>query len=422
MRLDNLKKTKLPDSPGVYFFIGENGKILYIGKATSLRQRVRSYFSPNLAESRSVLIEQMVQLTKNVKFQETDSVLEALILEASLIKKYKPKYNTDEKDDKSFNYLIVTKEKFPRFEIVRKTDIKNKFGEKEIKYLFGPFPSGNLFREAMKIIRKIFPFRDSRCIPFGEKGNKTGNPCFNNQIHLCPGTCTGEISSKDYAKTVRHLKLFFEGKKSQLLKTLEKEMKNYAKNLEFEKADKIKKKIFALNHIRDVALIKKDLIPEEKKEIFRIEAFDIAHLAGENRVGVMVVIENGQSKKSDYRKFNIKEEKGGDSGALKEIISRRLNHSEWLLPDLIVVDGNVIQVNSAKKALAEKNISIPVIGVVKNEKHQPKALVSAGKISEKMKKNILLANFESHRFAISFHRRKRSDIFRKNYSKFPPLL
>ncbi len=413
MILNNLKKTKLPDSPGVYFFIGENGKILYIGKATSLRQRVRSYFSPNLAESRSILIEQMVQLTKNVKFQETDSVLEALILEASLIKKYKPKYNTDEKDDKSFNYLVITKEKFPRVEVVRKTDIKNKFNESEIKYLFGPFPSGNLFRDAMKIIRKIFPFRDSRCIPFGEKGNKTGKPCFNNQIHLCPGTCTGEVSSKDYAKTVRHLRLFFEGKKSQLLKTLEKEMKTYAKNLEFEKADKIKKKIFALNHIRDVALIKKDLMPEEKEAVFRIEAFDVAHLAGEHRVGVMVVIENGQAKKADYRKFNIKEKKGGDSGALKEVISRRLNHREWPLPDLIVVDGNVIQVNSAKKALAEKNISIPVIGVVKNEKHQPKGLVGVGKISEKLKKNILLANAESHRFAISFHRRKRSDNFCK---------
>ena len=404
------KKLKLPDSPGVYFFIGEKEKILYIGKATSLRQRVRSYFSLNLPKSRSVLIEQMVQLAKEVKFQETDSVLEALILESNLIKKHKPKYNTEEKDDKSFNYLIITKEKFPRVEIVRKTEIKNKFTKKQIKYIFGPFPNGNLFREAIKIVRKIFPFRDSKCTPKGERGNEKGKPCFNQQIGLCFGACVGN-SAKDYAKTIRNLKLFFEGKKSQLLKTLEKEMKNYAKDLEFEKADDFKKKIFALNHIRDVALIKRDLISEKSEDNFRIEAYDIAHLAGEYRVGAMVVVEGGEVKRADYRKFNIQEkENKGDGIALQEIIFRRLGHREWPLPDLIVVDGNIVQVNSAKKALKEKNISIPVVGVVKNEKHQPKDLVGAGKIFEKLEKNILLANFESHRFAISFHRRKRDQL------------
>jgi excinuclease ABC subunit C len=408
MKKQDLKSKNLPDAPGVYFFVGERGKILYIGKATSLRQRVKSYFSQNLAETRSVFIEQMVKKAKRVKFQETDSVLEALILESNLIKKHKPKYNTDEKDDKSFNYLVITKEKFPRVEVVRKTEIENKFDKKEIKYLFGPFPSGGLFQEAMKIIRKIFPFRDSKCILLGEKGNREGKPCFNHQIHLCPGTCVGEISSKDYAKTIRHLKLFFEGRKSQLLKTLEKEMKGYAKTQEFEKAEKIKKKIFALNHIRDVALIKKDLIIDSEKETFRIEAFDVAHLAGDYRVGVMTVVEDGKVKKADYRKFNIQEKKDqGDGIALREIVFRRLGHKEWPLPDLIVVDGGVIQTNAVKKALSERKISIPVVGVVKNKKHQPQRITGPKKISQKFEKNILLANAESHRFAISFHRRKR---------------
>lgn len=408
MNLKDLKSKNLPDAPGVYFFVGEKKKILYIGKATSLRQRVRSYFSQNLAETRSVFIEQMVEKAKKVKFQETDSVLEALILESNLIKKHKPKYNTDEKDDKSFNYLVITKERFPRVEVVRKTEIENRFDKKEIKYLFGPFPSGGIFQEAMKIIRKIFPFRDSKCIPLGEKRNRDGKPCFNHQIHLCPGTCVGEISSKDYAKTIRHLKLFFEGKKSQLLKTLEKEMKGYAKTQEFEKAEKIKKKIFALNHIRDVALIKKDLIADSEEEVFRIEAFDIAHLAGDYRVGVMTVVEDRKVKKADYRKFNIQEKKDqGDGTALREIIFRRLGHLEWSLPDLIVVDGGVIQINAAKKALSERKISIPVVGVVKNKKHQPQRIVGLNKNFRKHKENILFANAESHRFAISFHRGKR---------------
>ncbi|MDA3815334.1 MAG: GIY-YIG nuclease family protein [Patescibacteria group bacterium] len=405
MNIKDFDNTKLPDSSGVYFFLGEKGKILYIGKATSLQQRVRSYFSPRLSESRSVFIEQMVDRARSVRFQETDSVLEALILESNLIKKHKPKYNTDEKDDKSFNYLVITKEKFPRVEIVRKTDIKHKYSKKEIKYLFGPFPSGGLFQEAVKIIRKIFPFRDSRCIPSGEKGNKNGKSCFNKQIGLCFGACIGN-SAKDYSKTVRHLQLFFEGKKSRLLKDLEKEMKIYAKKQEFEKADELKKKIFALNHIQDVALIKRDLISDA--ETFRIEGYDVAHFAGENRVGVMTVMENGEAKKSDYRKFNIQEKKNkGDGAALQEIIYRRFGHKEWSFPDLIVVDGGVIQVNAAKKALIEKDILIPVIGVVKDEKHQPKGLVGAGNISEKLKRNILFANSESHRFAISFHRKKR---------------
>lgn len=408
MNLKDLKIIYLPDAPGVYFFVGERSKILYIGKATSLRQRVRSYFSSNLAQTRSVFIEQMVERAKRVRFQETDSVLEALILESNLIKKYKPKYNTDEKDDKSFNYLVITKEEFPRVEVVRKTDIKNRFEKKEIKYLFGPFPSGGLFQEAMKIIRKIFPFRDSKCVLPGEKGNKEGKPCFNHQIHLCPGTCVGEISSKDYSKTIRHLKLFFEGRKSQLLKMLEKDMKGYAKNREFEKAEETKRKIFALNHIQDVALIKKDLIIDSEKRAFRIEAYDVAHLAGDYRVGVMTVVEDGRVKKSDYRKFNIQEsDDQGDGTALREIIFRRLGHRNWPLPDLIVVDGGVIQINAAKKALLKKKISIPVVGVVKNKKHQPQRIAELKKSYQKHKENILLANAESHRFAISFHRGKR---------------
>src|SRR3989338_3218417 len=222
---------KLPTSPGVYFFLGSRKKILYIGKAGSLRDRVKSYFSKDIALSRSPAIQKMVQDACDISFQKTDSVLEAVILEADLIKKFKPKYNTQEKDDKSFNYVVITKEDFPRILLVRGKELfKNKTINLKseilnLKSVFGPFPQGGVLKEALKIIRKIFPFRDSCIPPHKQHPNKLenvgmlfekngfGRPCFNRQIGLCPGVCTGEISKEEYAKTIRNIRLFFSGKK-----------------------------------------------------------------------------------------------------------------------------------------------------------------------------------------------------------------
>ena len=252
MKLQDFKKKRLPNTPGVYIFVGAQKKRLYIGKATSLRSRVRSYFDKDVKETRGSHIVGMVEKAKTINFIETDSVLEAIILEVNLIKKHKPHYNTKEKDDKSFNYVVITKEEYPRVLLVRARELlggptpKSKY---EVKYTFGPFPQGTLLKDALKIIRKIFPFRD-KCLPV------SGKPCFNQQIKLCPGVCMGTTSKKKYAQTIQHLKLFFEGKKGQLIKTLEKEMRNMAKNLEFEKAEEIKKTIFSWGKT-DVAYIKR---------------------------------------------------------------------------------------------------------------------------------------------------------------------
>ena len=166
MTQEQLKKLKLPDTPGIYIFRDSRKKILYIGKATSLRDRVRSYFTSDLLKTRSPLIATMVARASSITWTETSSVLEALILEASLIKKHQPPANTDEKDNKSFNYLVVTREGFPRILIVRgrilhDTSIKKDF---VVKTLFGPFPHGGQLRGALKIVRNIFPFRDT-CVP-----------------------------------------------------------------------------------------------------------------------------------------------------------------------------------------------------------------------------------------------------------------
>jgi len=403
--------SKLPDSPGVYFFVGKNKRNLYIGKATSLRDRVRSYFSGDILESRSPLIAKMLEEASGLKYRQTDSVLEALILEAYLIKKYQPPYNTDEKDNKSWNYVVISDEYYPQVLLVRGRELeKGSFTAtgRAAGAIYGPFPHGGQLKEALKIIRKIFPFRDRKCKPV------QGRPCFSRQIGLCPGVCTGEISKKDYAKTIRNLKLFFEGKKKQLVRSLEHDMKSSAKGKNFEEAGRIKKMIFALNHIQDVALLGN--FARGAPSGFRIEAYDVAHLAGRSVVGVMTVVSGGQAEKSEYRKFKIKDNPGvNDTRALAEILRRRLAHDEWPLPRLIVVDGAVAQVNVAKKVLQEFGYEIPIVGVVKNERHLPKGFAGDERIAHLHEADILLANSEAHRFALKFHR----DTSRKTIERPP---
>jgi excinuclease ABC subunit C len=428
MKNKNIKKViaKLPDMPGVYFFVYKK-KILYIGKATSLRDRVRSYFNTDIATTRSPLISKMLGQFDDIKFQKTDSVLEALILEANLIKKHQPEANIKEKDDRSFNYVVITDEDFPRVLIIRSRELE-KSKNFSIKQIFGPFPNGSQLKEAIKIVRKMFPFRD-KCMP-GQ-----GKPCFNRQIGLCPGVCTGEISQKEYAKTIQNIILFFESKKKTLIKRLEKQMKHFAKTREFEKAGKIKKTIFTLNHIQDVALIKDNQMSKGTFDTkFRIESYDIAHLSGTNMVGAMVVVENGEVKKSDYRKFKIKNvnlpAQAGvdDTKALSEILTRRLAHTEWPQADLIVVDGGIAQKRAMEKVLLRRQESegrpeasakvngknIPVVSVVKDERHRPKEIIGIERLKnlkiEKLEKQILLANAEAHRFAIGFHKQLRRKL------------
>src|SRR3990167_2130101 len=281
----------MPDAPGVYFFLGKNKKVLYIGKATSLRDRTRSYFAGDLQEVRSPLIANMVAQAAAIDWRATDSVLEALLLEASLIKTYKPKANTDLKDDKSFNYVAITKEDFPRVLVVRERELKGStLKSPELRSnlkIFGPFPHGAQLKEAMKLIRKIFPYRDT--CKLGQK-----RPCFNAQIGLCPGVCSGAIAKQDYRSNIRHIVLLFEGKKKQLLKALNKAMRAAAAAEEFEQAQELQRQLYALQHIQDISLIKDEYrqanIRTSDVRVLRIEAYDIAHLRGSAAVGVMTVV------------------------------------------------------------------------------------------------------------------------------------
>lgn len=394
---------KFPKCPGVYFFLDKRGEPLYIGKAASLRSRILSYFRKDII----LRISEMVSSAARVKFQKTDSVLEALILEANLIKKHQPKYNIREKDDKSFNYVIITKEDFPRVLVARGREVErikrvkdSPFGN--IKCSFGPFPDGNSLKSALKIIRKIFPFRD-KCLPL------SGKPCFNRQIKLCPGVCSGEISKDDYLKNIKNIKLFFEGKKKDVIKNLEKEMSVFAKNREFESAEIIKNKIFSLKHIQDISLIKNDKTSASAP--FRIEAYDISHIAGKFTVGAMVVLEEGKPNKSEYRLFKVRSvKKPDDIASLREILSRRISHKEWPLPELIVIDGGRAQKNAAEEILKNNKINIPIVSVTKDRRHKPMKLLGLKRHIGNISKEILLANYEAHRFAIGYHKKLRSVI------------
>ncbi len=403
MELRDLQKKKLPDTPGVYYFLGKRKEILYIGKATSLRSRVRSYFDNDIREKRSALIENMVAEAKSIAWTETPSVLEALILEVNLIRTHKPRCNTISKDDKSYNHLVITKEEFPRVLVIRGKDLEGHHDE--YAYTFGPFPQGGLFREALSLVRKLFKFYDARA-NLDEKRSKLarGTVDFNRQIGLYPDG----VSKTEYARTIRHIRMFFEGKKEAVIKDLEKEMMRYARREEFEQANILKKRIFALKHIQDVSLMKEEFRSHKDDRKFRIEAYDVAHMGGKDMVGVMTVVVGREQSPGEYRKFIIRDCEGSnDPKALREILTRRLRHPEWPFPDLIVVDGSTAQKNAAERVLKTFDLLVPVVGVVKDEKHRPKRIIGPAKIIAEHERGIILANGESHRFAITFHRKKR---------------
>jgi len=308
----------IPTTPGIYFFKDKNEQILYIGKATNLKSRVNSYFASDIVKKRGIIIERMLAEVKKVEFQKTESVLEALILEANLIKKYQPKYNTKEKSDKSFVYLIITDEDFPRLIIKREKEFLEKKIKEKIKYFFGPFQNRHILQKALRIIRKIFPF-------FSRKGSYGQKSVIYQQMGYAPNM---GISKEEYKKNILNIKLFFQGKKQKILNGLEKEMKEFAKKMEFEKASEVKKKIFALKYIKDVSLLENEQV-RSKASYLRIEGYDVAHLQGTHMVGVMTVLEHGEINKSEYKKFNIRGQSGADdTKALREILERRFKHTE----------------------------------------------------------------------------------------------
>jgi excinuclease ABC subunit C len=277
--------------------------------------------------------------------------------------------------------------------------------------IFGPYTSKKQLEIALKLIRKIFPFHSNK--------QPTEKGCLDYQIGRCPGPYAGAISKKDYLKNIRGIEMIFEGKKKYLLKELEKQMREYSKKKEFEKAAETRNRIFALKHIRDVALLTGDadsLGPPRSKKMARIEAYDISNIGGDFAVGSMVVSSGNKLEKSQYRKFKIKTVAGiDDVGMMREVLRRRFQN-DWPLPDLIFVDGGKGHLNMAENVVAEFGYDIPVVAVAKGPTRKKvdvyyskealayREIISNNKLVERIRE-------EAHRFAISYHKKLR----RKNW-------
>ncbi|MEI8327746.1 MAG: GIY-YIG nuclease family protein [Candidatus Taylorbacteria bacterium] len=410
MKRQYMSNLKLPDHPGIYIFRDYKKKPLYIGRATSLRDRVKSYFSNDLIKTRGPRLIDMVTKARSLSVEVTDSVLEAIILESILIKKFQPFYNVDEKDDKSAQYVVITAEEWPRVFLARARDFEQMKLNGELTYkvkeIFGPYPYGGIIKEALRILRRIFPFKD-------EKASDPRHDRFYRSIGRSPGMPDGSAAGHEeqhdqYARTIKYLTLFFRGQKRMLRVQIEKQMYKDIESLNFESAQESKRLLYALDHINDIALIKQEGQQYDASDVpFRMEAYDVAHLSGTNVVGGMVVSVDGEFERSSYRKFKISIQTNNDGAALTDMLLRRLNHTEWTYPDLIIVDGNEMQMTIAKSILRSRRLGIPVVAVTKNDQHRADRLSGDAKLIEKHSRSIISANAEAHRYTLAFHRGRR---------------
>lgn len=404
--IDKIKS--LPLSPGVYIFKDREGNILYIGKARYLKKRVSSYFHRFLNSK----IQTLVSKIDDINYILTSSGAQAQIKEAALIKKYLPAYNTAFRDDKSFPFICITKEDFPRVYICHNP---YKLLKKQIPkaHIFGPYTNSGLLRQALKTMRAIFPFRSCQHMP--------KDPCLYYRIHLCPGPCISKIIIDDYQENIKNLIFVLEGQDEDLIKRLLLHMQEKSKAEDFKGAAKIRNQILALQSIlpsRESSLpsVEEELIGLEKilgikQRIRRIEAFDVSNIQGLEATASLVSFYNGQPDKNNYRRFRIKTVSGiDDYQMLREVIQRRyqrLIKENLPLPDLIIIDGGRGQLGVARNQLDALKINIPIISIAK-EKDQIYTLHRKSPLRLKPDSEVLhiiqRVRNEAHRFAVAYHR------------------
>jgi len=439
------KVKQLPNGPGVYCL--KDKEILYIGKASNLRERVKNHFQSAFAKAsarQATRDNLFIDKVTRVGYFKTDSEIGALVLEANLIKKYQPKYNVIWKDDKNYFFVGITKESFPQIFWTHQTKLKTKnYKLKTINYKLktnyvGPFVDGKALKQTLKILRKVFPYRSCRVLP--------KRSCLWYHLERCPAPCLIKTQfeekilfdriKRECQKNAENVFKIFQGKKTQVLKNLKKEMKEAAKIQNFERAAKMRDQILALEkilaHTRLPGLrpgevgrakifnwpeIQKILqeILKTKKEISKIEAYDVSNIQGQLATGAMVTFIKGQLAKDFYRKFKIKfSGKPNDIAMIKEILSRRVNHPEWPFPDLILIDGGRAQLNIAFKSLT-LNFRPGVIAVAKkrNELYlKDREPILLRNLPREIFNLILQLRDEAHRFAISYHKKLREkDLF-----------
>lgn len=412
----------MPQQPGVYLFLDDKGTVLYVGKAKNLKHRVASYFRQNttLGEKTNALVTKV----KTIKITIVGSEIESLLLEANYIKKYMPQYNIRLTDGKAYPLIQITMgDIYPKVLVARRMEDKK-------SVYFGPYPNSGAMRLVLKTIRRIFPFQSVN--------NHPKRQCLYYHLGLCP--CPPVFDSpelrKQYKKTVRHIIRFLQGDVQKLIKDLASERKLASKQEQFEEAQKLQDKINAIILITNPVHtpfeyetnpnLRSDLRVQELtslQEILknhhvtiafpeRIECYDISNTQGNQSVASMVVLTNGEKDSSQYRKFKITDDIVGpnDFASMKQVLQRRLRHTEWPFPNLFIVDGGKGQISSALEVLRENNIAIPLVGLAKREetiitsdfkeivlpKDSPALLV------------VMRIRDEAHRFAITYHKKLRS--------------
>jgi excinuclease ABC subunit C len=435
--MNNTLKDKLdilPQGPGVYKFLDENKKILYIGKATNLRNRVKSYFSNQLYDRPR--IKQMIPLIKDVEIVETTNEVESLVLESVLIKKHKPFYNSDKKDDKSYVWIYVsTKEKFPTVKIVRRVNNEEfKKGQ-----LFGPYPSSAATKRIFTYLRKIYPFCTCK--------KESSKECLYFHLGLCPGPHQGHISEKDYRENINEIIKFLKGRKRGQIKEMEKKMYEYSKKKNFEKAAQLRDRINDLKYLGERIDFSPDdteetykerrkrILKEEfnelkselgLKELNRIECYDISNIQGKQAYGSMVVAVDGEIRRDQYRIFKINDIEGSDDpGMLKRVLERRFdkkNKGKYPNnPNIVLIDGGKSQLSTLIPLMGDIiPKTVHLLGISKGKRLKRKGsrqvdefwlvINKAGDIKRvEITNNSILVDLrdEAHRFAILHHRKAR---------------
>ena len=420
-----------PTGPGLYFMKDSGDKVLYIGKAKSLRSRAASYFQPStdLVASRGPMIAEMVNKVAAVDYLETPNEVEALLAEARLIKDIRPPYNTDLVDNKTFPYLeITTGEDFPGVYITRKP---RPHGSR----LFGPFAGARDLREVLVVLQKIFKFRTCKLeLKEDDRKRRFFRPCLLYSIKQCAAPCGAKIERHEYKKIITDLLRFLRSKRSIILRQLKRQMAEASEAFEYEKAamfrdrirlierldrrgspdEHVQPEVFAADPTEALVQLRELLDTTEPVRI--IEGIDIANISGAEAVGSLVKFIDGKPFKSGYRRFRIKNVKGIDDYAMiAEVVSRRYKYAlrgEELWPDLVLIDGGLGHLRAAEKAL--KAMEAPPVRIASIAKKEEDIYLQSSSEPLKLparspaRKLLQYVRDEAHRFAQHYHHILRS--------------
>jgi len=400
------KIKKLPGTPGVYMFLNGKGRIIYVGKARVLKKRVMSYFRAGRAgDARLELLRGEI---RDINFVRASSEAEALIYEAGLIKDHRPKYNIELKDDKSYPFLKLTmNEEYPRLFITRR-----RVNDGAVYY--GPYTDVKLLKQAVSFMKKVFPLRTCK------KFHKT--VCLEYHIGQCLGPCEGKTSKQEYGKIVKQLKAFLEGRKEDLIDSLNGQMKRLSEKRKYEKALIIKKRVEALTAVQQMHDRAQYPMFGELDELRNalglkkipavIECFDISNIGGKEAVGSMVRFVDGRPDKGNYRKFRIRTVgRIDDYSMIREVVRRRYSRllgERKKLPDLVLIDGGKGHLMVAKDELAALGVERTALASIAKEHDHLYTLKRPHPIRLSPGSRLLLliqrVRDEAHRFAIEFHR------------------